>query len=495
MQLLKQAAAYIRVSTHDQEELSPDAQKRLIMEYAQKNDMLISNEHIYIEKGISGRKSKSRPAFLQMISAAKQDPAPFSCILVWKFSRFARNQEESIVYKSLLKKQRGIDVISVSEPIMDGPFGSLIERIIEWMDEYYSIRLSGEVHRGMTENALRGKYQSRPPLGYTITQPKTPPVIVPEEAKIVKMIFEKYAIERVSIFSIAKLLNEMGIKTIRGNSFDVRGVKYILSNPTYIGKVRWNRMNRESRTENPESDWIIQDGEYEAIVSEELFEAASERLKTEGRNYKKRPAATYKSWISGTVHCANCGRTLGWSPWKKKDGTVVGAFQCWGYTKGLCNVSCYVSEKNLKNSLIQSLKDVLSSGDIEFELADPPKDNQPSELSVLNEQLSRLDLKEQRIKEAYMNGIDTLDEYAHNRELIQSERESLLSKISEINVSSVENNSNDSAKMLQRVTGVLDIIQSDDFSDEQKNEALRSVIKDVRYDKKADKMEVFYVLY
>ena len=51
MQLLKQAAAYIRVSTHDQEELSPDAQKRLIMEYAQKNDMLISNEHIYIEKG------------------------------------------------------------------------------------------------------------------------------------------------------------------------------------------------------------------------------------------------------------------------------------------------------------------------------------------------------------------------------------------------------------------------------------------------------------
>lgn len=60
MQLLKQAAAYIRVSTHDQEELSPDAQKRLIMDYATKNDMLISNEHIYIEKGISGRKSKSQ---------------------------------------------------------------------------------------------------------------------------------------------------------------------------------------------------------------------------------------------------------------------------------------------------------------------------------------------------------------------------------------------------------------------------------------------------
>lgn len=85
-----------------------------------------------------------------MISLAKQKPPLFSAVLVWKFSRFARNQEESIFYKSLLRKN-GIEVISVSEPVDDGPFGKLIERIIEWSDEYYSIRLSGEVRRGMTE--------------------------------------------------------------------------------------------------------------------------------------------------------------------------------------------------------------------------------------------------------------------------------------------------------------------------------------------------------
>ena len=100
-----------------------------------------------------------------------------------------RNQEESIVYKSLLRRQCGIDVLSVSEPRLDGPFGSLIERIIEWMDEYYSIRLSDEVKRGMTEKALRGGYQARPPLGYRIAERGKPPVIVPEEAKIVRLIF------------------------------------------------------------------------------------------------------------------------------------------------------------------------------------------------------------------------------------------------------------------------------------------------------------------
>ena len=74
-----------------------------------------------------------------MIALAKSKEHPIDTIIVWKFSRFARNQEESIVYKSLLKKN-DVDVVSISEPLVDGPFGSLIERIIEWMDEYYSIR-------------------------------------------------------------------------------------------------------------------------------------------------------------------------------------------------------------------------------------------------------------------------------------------------------------------------------------------------------------------
>lgn len=64
------------------------------------------------------------------------------------------NQEEAIVYKNLLKKAN-VDVISVSEPIPDGFIGELVQRIFEWMDEYYSINLSGEVMRGMTERASR----------------------------------------------------------------------------------------------------------------------------------------------------------------------------------------------------------------------------------------------------------------------------------------------------------------------------------------------------
>ena len=135
----KTGAIYIRVSTDKQEELSPDAQLRLLLDYAKKDSIDVPKEYIFQDNGISGRKANKRPAFQNMIALAKSREHPIDTIIVWKFSRFARNQEESIVYKSLLKKN-DVDVVSISEPLVDGPFGSLIERIIEWMDEYYSIR-------------------------------------------------------------------------------------------------------------------------------------------------------------------------------------------------------------------------------------------------------------------------------------------------------------------------------------------------------------------
>ena len=100
---MKNAALYIRVSTHGQEELSPDSQKRLLLDYAEKNLFRVEDKWIFQENGISGRKADKRPQFQQMIAAAKSDAHPFDAILVWKFSRFARNQEESIVYKSMLR--------------------------------------------------------------------------------------------------------------------------------------------------------------------------------------------------------------------------------------------------------------------------------------------------------------------------------------------------------------------------------------------------------
>ena len=159
----KTARVSARPTSDDQLEYSPDSQLKLIREYAKRDGYLIPEEFVYQDDGISGRSADKRPAFRLMIATAKDDARAFDCIFVWKYSRFARNQEEAIMYKNILKK-KGVAVKSISEPASDSPFSSLIERIIEWMDEYYLINLSEEVRRGMKEKAARGEALGKPPI-------------------------------------------------------------------------------------------------------------------------------------------------------------------------------------------------------------------------------------------------------------------------------------------------------------------------------------------
>ena len=189
--MTKFAAAYIRVSTDDQLEFSLDAQIKALKDYAKRNDMIILNEHIYADEGISGKRADKRPAFMKMIATSKKKPRPFDVILVHKFDRFARSREDSVVYKSMLKRESGIRVISITEQIEDDKFSVILEAMLEAMAEYYSLNLSDEVKKGMTEKATRGELQANPSFGYRAENNQL--VIVEEEAKYVRFIFEKFA--------------------------------------------------------------------------------------------------------------------------------------------------------------------------------------------------------------------------------------------------------------------------------------------------------------
>lgn len=484
----KYAFGYVRVSTGKQDELSPDSQAKLLKDYAKSNGYVVSK--IFYEVGISGRKADKRPEFQKMIGLAKASDHPADAILVWKYSRFARNQEESIVYKSLLKKKHNVDVISVSEPLVDGPFGSLIERIIEWMDEYYSVRLSGEVTRGMKEKAERGGYQARPPLGYKIVTHKEPPVIVPEEAEIVKLIFEKYANENLGIFEIARLLNMHNFKTSHGKEFERRSIEYILQNPTYCGMIRWNRTINESNEIRPESEWIVTDGEHPAIISKELFDKAQERYKREYRPRGARPVSTYKHWLSGVVKCPACGRTMTANT-IRNNTRVYSHFRCYGYTKGKCMANNSISSIKLEPAVLESIKTVLDNGKITYRKIEAKTDDTVDLKTILEDQIKKIDVKLQRIKEAYMNGIDTMEEYKENKQAVQEEKQHLEKQLSEIKEEK-SNSKDDDEDMLLRVKNVYDILSSDSVDATTKNDVLRSVVEKIIYEKDKDLLKVYY---
>lgn len=484
---------FVRVSTDKQEELSPDSQQKLIREYAKKNNIVLLK--IYFEIGVSGRHASKRQTFQEMIAAAKSPDHPVDVILVWKFSRFARNQEESIVYKSLLKNQNNVDVVSVSEPLVDGPFGSLIERIIEWMDEYYSIRLSGEVFRGMKENALRGSFQARPPLGYKAAGHGKPPAIVPEEAKIIRIIFEKYVNEGVSLFNIARYLNSLGFKTSSNKPFERRSIEYIIQNPMYCGMIRWNRTKAATNETKDRSEWIIAEGNHDPIISREIFEKAQERFRNTYKPAGSRPSSTYRHWLSGLVKCPNCGRTLSANTLKRRNGEKYSYFQCYGYSKGKCPSPNGISSLILEKEVLLCIKDLLDTGNLKFELRRHEPIEKINERALLEERLSGLSSKEDRIKASYREGIDTLEEYRENKALIHKERERLLAQISELAQAVDDNKQNLTDAALKKVHNVYSILVSDKYTNTQKNEALKQIIDKIVYDRKNDSLKIYYFLY
>ena len=484
---IKIGAGYIRVSTGKQEELSPDSQKRLILDYAKAHDIVIPEEYIFMEHGISGRKADKRPQFQKMIAMAKA--GKFQVILLWKFSRFARNQEESIVYKSMLRKN-GVDVISISEPLVDGPFGSLIERIIEWMDEFYSIRLSGDVTRGMTEKAMRGGYQCRPPLGYTVPYHNAVPQIVPEEAETVRMIFTDYVDNHLSVFQIARKLNSLGLKTSRGKQFEKRSVEYILDNPCYAGFVRWNRTENATNIIKDQSEWIVRPGKQEAIISEDLYNAARIRRETEYRPKGQRPSDTYKHWLSGLVKCSACGRTLVISGHKNRYGSMYYSMQCYGYAKGKCTESHSVSMAKIEPIVLNAIREVLDSQSLKYDIKQPELKQDHGEAELLKKQLERLEIKEKRIKAAYAEGIDTLEEYKENKAVLQRERVDIERRLN-ARPQLPPKETLDRA-MLNRLQSAYDILLSPDYTIPQKSDALKGVVEKIIFYKAAMHIDVFY---
>lgn len=367
------AAAYIRVSTEDQIEFSPDSQLKRILEYAACHKLQIPEEYIFIDEGISGRTASKRPAFQKMIALARKEH-PFQKILVWKFSRFARNRQDSIFYKSMLRKDCGIEVISITEPLTQDPTSILIEALLEAMDEYYSINLAQEVRRGMQERFSRGKAISIPPFGYQMGEEGFE--LNPTQALWIPVIFEDYINGRTPR-EISDKLNAAGVRTTRGNRFQSRNITYILLNPVYIGKLRKRSSPSvvSSVVPPPTHDrnyaytkMDLTDGNHPALIDPDLWHLVQKKWHRESQinlneNCEKQlwcPETSMKMnahisscyFLKGLIICSNCGGYL--VHIHKKT-----AFQCGNYNHGTCHVSHYIKAERLEALVINALSPVL----------------------------------------------------------------------------------------------------------------------------------------
>lgn len=478
----KIAATYIRVSTDDQVELSPASQLVEVRKWASTHGYIVPDEFVFVDEGISGRKVTGRDSFRRMIGTAKTKPKPFDAILLWKFSRFARNRDDAVFYKSVLRKQLGIEVLSISEPVAEGKMGIIVEALIEAMDEYYSINLAEEVKRGMEEKHRRGELQATPAFGYRVENNLLVPI--EPEATYVKQIFQKF-IDGEGYYALGKWLNAMGVRTHRGNHFENRTIEYMVRNPVYIGKLRWNPTGRTRRDyDNP--NVVLVDAKHQPLIDMETWNAAQARVAEIKATWKYhgRPLGSNKDWISGLVRCATCGGTMVFEKphyWK-----------CNNYARGSCRTSQHIRTDLLKTALIQQLQaDALDSSALNYEVV-RATDNGMDQLASLKSQQAHLEKKIERLREAYLAGADTVDEYRAAKEATQAQ----IVQIQQI----IEDEEKKSASlgspqaMRSAIEDTLKVLVDEDATMEQKYEALHHTVDRAIFDKTQNRLDIYYRL-
>ena len=484
--LLKVGAAYIRVSDERQDEYSPDSQLKKIREYAEREGYIIPDEYVFYDDGISGKSTRKRDDFNRMIAIAKEKTHPFDVIYVWKFSRFARNQEESMVYKNLLRK-KGVSVVSVSEPIPEGHYGTLIERVIEWMDEFYLVNLGTEVIRGMDERVSRGEHVVPPPFGYIAGEKCYIPDEESGKADIVREIFQRYA-DGEKQKKLAVIMGDRGVRTPRGNRPDNRWIDYMLHNPVYIGKLRWTPDGKRavSRRDYHNEDIKIRDGLHKPLISMELWEKVQKMLDEQARAYVKhaRVGQPISYMLKGLVRCDTCGGTLAMAS-AVSGKSKIRTMQCCNYSRGACRISHSITMPRIEAAFMEGLTKAL--GEKQFTIAPKvPKKSRPN-LIDYDKLITIEERRLARAKEAFLAEIDTLEQYGQNKKEITARIEDLIARRDKEHITEIDVNA-----FSKKVAGVVKFIQRDDVTNEAKNEALHTIIEKIVYEKAKGNLAIYF---
>ncbi len=311
-------ALYARVSSEMQVEgKSIDAQLAEMREYAQARGWEIIEE--YVDAGFSAKTTK-RPEFQRLLNDMKT--GAFDIILVHDLSRLSRSIYDIFdIFAQLGECDVGFASVKEQQFDYSKSTDRFVLQMLSLLNQYYLDILSEHVSKSKRQRVRQGLHNaSIPPFGYQrADSPDKPFEINPEEAEVVRFIFERYATKEYSMQDIADELYRRGYRS-RGRwahrkrqrkdngalesdpyRFTADGIRDILHNRFYIGEVTYGYRDKE-----PE----IYPGRHEPIISRELWEQTREALNV--RRAKAR--STYSAFrvypLAGILHCAICGVPL-----------------------------------------------------------------------------------------------------------------------------------------------------------------------------------------
>ncbi len=421
---------YKRVSTAMQiDGYSLDAQRARMKAYADFNDFEIVGE--YEDAGKSGKSIEGRMQFRQMMEDVKSGKDNVSYILVFKLSRFGRNAAD-VLYTLQVMQDFGVNLICVEDGIDSSKdAGKLMISVLSAVAEIERDNIRVQTMEGRIQKAREGKWNGGfAPYGYQLVNGVLE--INEEEAVAIRTIYDQYVNTDIGSNGISKYLENHGIRKIQRQNgknplFDAHLVRLILKNPVYCGKIAYGRRKTEKvhGTRNEyrlveQDNFLLVDGLHEAIVSEEVWNAAQVKLIAQAKKYehvnKGKDERTHL--LSGIVKCPICGAGMygNKSIKYKKDGTKYKDFFYYGCKHRTmqrghkCDYKKQIREELLDDAVAEVIVKLVSNP--HFATMMQEKINMKVDTTAIDQEITNYEKQLRQdycIKSKLMEEIDNLD--------------------------------------------------------------------------------------
>jgi len=355
------AVIYARFSDASQNAQTIDGQIRVCTQYAEKMGLQVVKVYDKDKAKSASKETEKRKDLHKMFADA--ETGAFQHIIVYKMDRFARNRNESRIFKSELAKH-GVRVLSATENITDDEGGELYEMILEWNDEKYSQRLAKRIRDGLITSLTNGTYTGGAcvhygyklvPTGKKGKKGDIHKVEIDEpQAEILRYAFKEYA-NGTSKKAIVDEINADEKKpTYKGKPFNVRLFEKWFINDKYTGE--FERFDR------------VWDNIYPQIIDKATFEKVQERLKANA-NYAGVNKAIEPYFLTGKAYCMKCGTAIVSDNGTARNGTKMFYYVCKRKRKNQCPKKRN-NKNNVERSVASFVVDCLSDPEIREKAVD-----------------------------------------------------------------------------------------------------------------------------
>jgi site-specific DNA recombinase len=489
-------AIYLRKSRAD-EELEKELGKgetlarhrKALMRIIKENNLSLVEVYEELE---SGESIIHRPAMLELLRAV--ETGAYDAVLVIDIHRLGRGdqQDQGLIIKTFKESKTKIVTPDRIYDLNDDYDEEYVENeSFMGRKEYKYIRR--RLQGGRVRSVEEGNYiATLPPYGYTIHKEKRTRTLRPhpDQAPVVKMIFDMYVNQGLGCAKIANELNSLGIKSYTGKRWERTAITAIIKNQIYEGKVVWKKKSiKKSNTPGKkkdtytrdQKDWIVAEGKHPPLIDEVTFRRAQDIILTK-YHVPYQVVNGIQNPLAGIIVCGKCGYMMHRRP----------------YQHGLPHLLCEVCDNKsvrleyVEQKLLKSIEIWLEDLTVKTNSGKVKKEN-PSiialqkKLSALEKDLQELQVQKLNLHDLLERGVYTVETFIERSKNIADRSDEIKNSLDNVSAAIAKENRLLKTKhdIIPSLKNVIDAYyKTDDIV--KKNQLLKSIIEKAEYIKNKD---------